>query len=561
MRKITVTKPRFMKIFPKRLIISLAIGASLCTAAFFIAQRIYRSYAEEKADRAYEGISNEAQSRYLDYCDNINNDDAYEQLMTSIAYMFSKYTGVQDDPDEPVPACRLLDKNGEVLCSSSATPMLSFCDYSPEQELYSGFKYYFCHPDVEQAVHEKFIEYEHIALNYSENGIESKVTLCTKAYLGKKYFYPRLSLCFLNSETGEVTELEGTDFYPDDTSSLRFVERSEYNNMWYLDDNDSQYKANKESKIEKAVDEYADSVSVSGDSIDCGDAPAGYLSYFNLLSGVQENEKGEEFYLISVYPCSLFDRYSLQVILTGSAILFLAVCIPLFSSLLTYKDKKAQYEIFTARQQTTNAMAHDLKTPLTSISGYAEMLQGDINPEKRAHYLSMITQNAEQMNIIVTDILELAKSESASQPLNIEKISAEQLCREAISKLSGTFETQKLSCELNVRKNATINADKKLFTQALSNLLHNAAVYSKPETSVRVTLTDKSICIVNTPGHTPKLSADELVKPFVKDDTFRGENSGSGVGLAIAKQDLESMGFELKIEINDNEFRAAIKLR
>ena len=481
--------------------------------------------------------------------------------MTSIAYMFSKYTGVQDDPDEPVPACRLLDKNGEVLCSSSATPMLSFCDYSPEQELYSGFKYYFCHPDVEQAVHEKFIEYEHIALNYSENGIESKVTLCTKAYLGKKYFYPRLSLCFLNSETGEVTELEGTDFYPDDTSSLRFVERSEYNNMWYLDDNDSQYKANKESKIEKAVDEYADSVSVSGDSIDCGDAPAGYLSYFNLLSGVQENEKGEEFYLISVYPCSLFDRYSLQVILTGSAILFLAVCIPLFSSLLTYKDKKAQYEIFTARQQTTNAMAHDLKTPLTSISGYAEMLQGDINPEKRAHYLSMITQNAEQMNIIVTDILELAKSESASQPLNIEKISAEQLCREAISKLSGTFETQKLSCELNVRKNATINADKKLFTQALSNLLHNAAVYSKPETSVRVTLTDKSICIVNTPGHTPKLSADELVKPFVKDDTFRGENSGSGVGLAIAKQDLESMGFELKIEINDNEFRAAIKLR
>ncbi|MBQ2581387.1 MAG: HAMP domain-containing histidine kinase, partial [Ruminococcus sp.] len=162
---------------------------------------------------------------------------------------------------------------------------------------------------------------------------------------------------------------------------------------------------------------------------------------------------------------------------------------------------------------------------------------------------------------IVSDILKLAKSESAAIILNTEQLSVEDICNEVIKELRGTFETQKLSCELNVRKNATIKADRKLFTQALSNLLHNAAVYSKPETSVRVTLTDKSICIVNTPGHTPKLSADELVKPFVKDDTFRGENSGSGVGLAIAKQDLESMGFELKIEIKDNEFRAAIKFR
>jgi len=557
MRKITVTKPRFMKIFAKRLLISLVISALLGTAAFLTAQHLYRIYSEEMADRIYNDVSDDVQNLYIEYCDNIDDEESYNYFVTSVAETLQRYCDMQEEPGVPVPASRLIDKNGDVLCSSAFRPMLTVYDKSSD----SKPKYYFCHPDVEQAVHEKFIEYEHIALNYSENGIESKVTLCTKAYLGKKYFYPRLSLCFLNSETGEVTELEGTDFYPDDTSSLRFVERSEYNNMWYLDDNDSQYKANKESKTEKAADEYADSVSVSGDSIDCGDAPAGYLSYFNLLSGVQENEKGEEFYLISVYPCSLFDRYSLQVILTGSAILFLAVCIPLFSSLLTYKDKKAQYEIFTARQQTTNAMAHDLKTPLTSIAGFAEMLQSGVNPEKRAHYLSMITQNAEQMNIIVTDILELAKSESASQPLNIEKISAEQLCREAISKLSGTFETQKLSCELNVRKNATIKADKKLFTQALSNLLHNAAVYSKPETSVRVTLTDKSICIVNTPGHTPKLSADELVKPFVKDNTFRGENSGSGVGLAIAKQDLESMGFELKIEINDNEFRAAIKLR
>ena len=385
---------------------------------------------------------------------------------------------------------------------------------------------------------------------------------CTKAYISGKYFYPRISLCRVNWNTGEWKELEGTDFFPEDTSSLKLIEDNKNADIWYDDyliENYDEYYA--KNKGEKAADEYADSVSVSGDSIDCGDAPAGYLSYFNLLSGVQENEKGEEFYLISVFPCSLFDRYSLQVILTGSAILFLAVCIPLFSSLLTYKDKKAQYEIFTARQQTTNAMAHDLKTPLTSIAGFAEMLQSGVNPEKHEHYLAMISKNVEQMNNIVSDILKLAKSESSADILSPEQLSAEDICNDIIKELKGTFETHKLSSNLNVVKNAVIKADKKLLTQALSNLLHNAAVYSESGSTVRVTITEKALCITNTPAQMPKLSADELVKPFVKDDTSRGENSGSGVGLSIAKQDLERMGFELKIEITDSEFRAGVKFK
>ena len=180
----------------------------------------------------------------------------------------------------------------------------------------------------------------------------------------------------------------------------------------------------------------------------------------------------------------------------------------------------------------------------------------NINPQKQKHYLEMITKNVEQMNNTVTDILALAKSESASRVLVPEEISAEDTCRQVIEEISGTLEANGLTSKLDVKKSVVIKADRKLFEQALKNLLHNAAVYSKQGTSVDITLTDKSLCIVNVPRQMPKLSAEELVKPFVKDNSYRGENAGSGVGLAIAKQNLERMGFELKLEISDNSFSA-----
>lgn len=554
MKKITVTKPRFMRIFAKRLIISLVIFVLLGRAVFLTAERLYRSYAEDMAGRSFDDVSNDVGHLYSEYCDNIDQQEAYNYFITAVRYKLSYY--MQEDPDVPVPAFRLINKNGEVLCTSDYSPMLKVYDKSSDVE-YSKPKYYICHPDVQAAVHSKFIEYDNQTTDYDPHSSDYKSVMCTKAYISGRYFYPRLSLCRVDSATGEWKELEGTDFYPQDTSSLKLIEDNESTNIWYEDYLLENYDENKEKyRSEKAADEFADGFYVSGDDWHIGIAPAGYIDHMTFISDPTDDTKDESFILISVYPCSLFERYGLRVILTGSAMLLLAVCIPLFTSLLTYKDKKAQYEIFTARRQTTNAMAHDLKTPLTSIAGYAEMLQGDINPQKQTHYLEMITKNVEQMNNTVTDILALAKSESASQMLVPEEISAEDTCRQVIDEIGGTLEANGLTSKLDVKKSVVIKADRKLFEQALKNLLHNAAVYSKQGTSVDITLTDKSLCIVNVPRQMPKLSAEELVKPFVKDNSYRGENAGSGVGLAIAKQNLERMGFELKLEISDNSFSA-----
>lgn len=560
MRKITVNEPRFSKILLKRLLIGCIICSVICTAALITASVLYKKY-----------IYDEGQDRAIARFDYILDtfEDYNKGLLTSfpdhdsfINFIGFYLTGEVEREansgidNKPYIACRLLDKDNNVIADHRQLLRLECIDTTTSC--------YLCHPDVYDEVYAQVGKWNKM-LNTDEyiNSDREYGIFVYQAYIDGKYFYPRLSIRSMDKHeftygdaaswsAQDWTEEQALEFYPKDTSSLKYVEQKDKKMLL----NFTAWEDVTDPSVESILDEY-----IKGDMFKQGEYKNVFVFTYQIYPQEETDSTQPEYTLVCAFPYSFVRRYSLLVSFCALGAFAAALLIVFICAKISYANQKAQYQIFTARQQTTNAMAHDLKTPLTSISGYAEMLQGDINPEKRAHYLSMITQNAEQMNIIVTDILELAKSESASQPLKIEKISAEQLCREAISKLSGTFETQKLSCELNVRKNATIKADKKLFTQALSNLLHNAAVYSKPETSVRVTLTDKSICIVNTPGHTPKLSADELVKPFVKDDTFRGENSGSGVGLAIAKQDLESMGFELKIEINDNEFMSAIKLR
>lgn len=552
MKKITVTKPRFMRIFVKRLIISLVIFVLLGTAVFLNAQRLYRSYAEDMADRSFDDVSNDVGHLYSEYCDNIDQQEAYNYFITSVNYTF-RYYDPQVESDVPVLSCRLINKNGEVLCTSDYSPMLKVYDKSSDVE-FSKPKYYICHPDVQAAVHSKFIEYDNQTTDYDPHSSDYKSVMCTKAYIGGRYFYPRLSLCRVDSATGEWKELEGTDFYPQDTSSLKLIEDNKSADIWYEDYLLENYDENEEKyRGEKAADEFADGFYVSGDDWHIGSAPEGYIDHMTFVSDPTDDTKGESFILISVYPCSLLERYGLRVILTGSAMLLLAVCISLFTSLLTYKDKKAQYEIFTARRDTTNAMAHDLKVPLTAMSGYAEMLREDIDPQKRQHYLDMISSSAVQMNRIVTDILELSKSELDVKALDIQALDVKQVCEKIAAELEAAFEKKGMKCVIS-GEDVQVKADRELFTQALTNLMHNALVYSKQGSEVVVTLTSKQLCIVNIPQTMPRTDVNELTKAFVKDKAYRGENSGSGVGLAIAKHDLERMGFGLKIETTDDRF-------
>lgn len=539
-----ITKPSFRRILLKRLLIGSIICAVICTAALITAAIVYKNYIYDKGqERAIERLTyieselKEVEKGGLTYSNMNSHILDINNYMTAEAC----YESVEK---KPYIACRILDKDKKVIADSSQLMHLSISEYSDTDTVQSK---YLCHPDVYDDVYKAFVKYNDM-INSDDfiNSDKEYGIFVYEAYIDGKYFYPRLSLRSVDKEDfyknalGEWKEEDAVEFYPKDTSSLWYVEYKDKKTMMYF----SACEDYTDAAVENSLDKY-----IKGDMFKEGE-------YKNVFVFRYRIDSQPEYTLVCAFPYSFVGRFPLLTVICAASAFAVTLVIVLIGSRLSYADRKAQYEIFTARRQTTNAMAHDLKTPLTSIAGYVEMLQGDINPQKQKHYLEMITKNVEQMNNTVTDILALAKSESASRVLVPEEISAEDTCRQVIEEISGTLEANGLTSKLDVKKSVVIKADRKLFEQALKNLLHNAAVYSKQGTSVDITLTDKSLCIVNVPRQMPKLSAEELVKPFVKDNSYRGENAGSGVGLAIAKQNLERMGFELKLEISDNSFSA-----
>ena len=558
MRKITVTNPRFSKILLKRLLIGCIICSVICTAALITASVLYKKY-----------IYDEGQDRAVARFDYILDtfEDYNKGLLTSfpdhdsfINFIGFYLTGEVEREansgidNKPYIACRLLDKDNNVIADHRQLLRLECIETTTSC--------YLCHPDVYDEVYAQVGKWNKM-LNTDEyiNSDREYGIFVYQAYIDGKYFYPRLSIRSMDKHeftygdaaswsAQDWTEEQALEFYPKDTSSMKYVEQKD--KKMFL--NFTAWEDVTDPSVESTLDEY-----IKGDMFKEGEYKNVYVFTYQIYPQEETDSTQPEYTLVCAFPYSFVRRYSLLVSFCALGAFAAALLIVFICAKISYANQKAQYQIFTARQQTTNAMAHDLKTPLTSIAGFAEMLQSGVNPEKHEHYLAMISKNVEQMNNIVSDILKLAKSESSADILSPEQLSAEDICNDIIKELKGTFEAHKLSSELSVVKNAVIKADKKLLTQALSNLLHNAAVYSKPGSTVRVTITEKALRITNTPAQMPKLTADELVKPFVKDDASRGENSGSGVGLSIAKQDLERMGFELKIEITDSEFRAGVK--
>ncbi len=548
----TIQKPSFKKMLLKRIVTGFIITLVLLTSALITASIVYKNYIYDKGqDRAIERL-NYIESKLDDFQKGKTEYHDINSFIIDInSYMISEacYESVEK---KPYIACRMLDKDKKVIADTSQLMKLQVNDYYDPDTFQSV---YLCHPDVYDDVYAAVMQFSKQIDERSGDGKEYGVFVY-QAYLDGKYFYPRLSLRSMNKEDfynnanapdewKEWKEEEAIEFYPKDTGSMRYVEYKDKKMMLYF----TAYEDYSDSAVESTLDEY-----INGDMFKEGKYKNVFVFKYPFYPPQQTAEPQPEYTLVCAFPYSFIGRFPLLVSVSAVGAFFVTLLIVFISARISCTDRKAQYEIFTARQETTNAMAHDLKTPLTSIAGYTEMLQSDMNPEKQKHYLSMISKNVEQMNNIITDILDLAKSEAGAKLLDTEEISVEDICRQSINDLSGAFETNQLTCELDVQKNAVIKADKTLFTQALNNLLHNASVYSKPGTSVTAILTDKFLRIENTPEHMPKLSAEELVKPFVKDNSYRGENSGSGVGLAIAKQDLERMGFEMKIEMKDDRF-------
>lgn len=267
-----------------------------------------------------------------------------------------------------------------------------------------------------------------------------------------------------------------------------------------------------------------------------------------------------------VYYLSKADIWGVNArfIVAGCAVtMALAILVGLFVTLVRWNKYSSRIRMEEYRRNMTNTLAHDLKSPLMAVSGYAENMQADINTEKREHYLNAILDNVDYMNGIITDVLELSSLENTRR---IERTPADlvELSRELCGKHTALAQEHGISFEISGE--CAVSADRTMISRALDNLLNNALKFSPDGGAVKVTGTSTGLTVVNTMSAESAAGlADgdvtaEQTKPFAKADTARTGKRGSGLGLTIVKNILDIHGYKLILTKAADTFTAQIKV-
>ncbi len=243
---------------------------------------------------------------------------------------------------------------------------------------------------------------------------------------------------------------------------------------------------------------------------------------------------------------------ALILIIAGLVSILLAVTV----STVIYSSKKTVWEIFEYRKKTTAAMAHDLKTPLAAMSAYAENLEYDTDPEKRAYYSSKVRENVSFMNKTIEGILMFTKSEADSGKTVSRDIDVHALIEDEYNAVSGLFEKKNIKVE--IKGEGHIKSNKELVEQAVRNLIGNATKYARPDTTVDIVIDSKGFTMTNLTDQKIK-NVKDLKKPFVKGEESRDAEGGAGLGLSIVENCLLSAGHSLDIEFENETFKATVR--
>ncbi|MBP3856743.1 MAG: sensor histidine kinase [Ruminiclostridium sp.] len=230
-----------------------------------------------------------------------------------------------------------------------------------------------------------------------------------------------------------------------------------------------------------------------------------------------------------------------------------------YSEIIVLKDNlnKASAEISKTEKLRKDLLAnisHDLRTPLTMIKAYAEMirdLSGD-NPEKRAKHLGVIIDESDRLNLLVNDILNLSKLQSGAVEMDKRIINFSALLRDIVSRFAMLDETKIiLECDEDIH----ISADSKQLGQAVYNLIINAINYSGVDTvTVRLSAAGTDTVRFEVADKGVGISAEQL--PYIWERYYkvnRSENykravKGTGLGLSIVKSVFEAHGFRYGVE-------------
>ena len=215
---------------------------------------------------------------------------------------------------------------------------------------------------------------------------------------------------------------------------------------------------------------------------------------------------------------------------------------------------RARYAFEDYQRDLTDHLAHDIKTPLMAISGYAEnVLSGKLSKEEQAEYLNSILENVSFTDSLISRTLYLNHADEKVK--SKEKIQLNDIAEDILSKYTLLLHEKKIS--YSVSGNAEVRAEKTAIETIVENLISNAVKYTPDDGTLKISIDKKHMTFVNSVSE--KIDTRELKRPFVRGDSARSNVDGNGLGLAIAERAVLASGFRLLISCTDTEFKAEVR--
>ena len=211
-------------------------------------------------------------------------------------------------------------------------------------------------------------------------------------------------------------------------------------------------------------------------------------------------------------------------------------------------------------------VSHDLKTPLTSIINYIDLLDKEnASEEEKRKYISILKERSNRLKVLIEDLFEVSKASSGNMELNMENIDLIALIRQTLGEFEEKIEKSTLSFIKEIPNDKVIIcADGKKTFRVFQNIISNILKYSMDNSRVYISVTEEeeliSIVFRNISRYQINMNEEEILERFKRGDSSR-TTEGSGLGLAIAKSLIELQGGKFELVIDGDLFKVKIMIR
>lgn len=237
---------------------------------------------------------------------------------------------------------------------------------------------------------------------------------------------------------------------------------------------------------------------------------------------------------------------------------------------IKYTLERQEREVQESEQRKNDLvvfLAHDLKTPLTSIVAYLSMLQShpELSEAERSKYTGISLEKAIRLGKLIEEFFEITKFNAQDIVLEKTELNLSRMLEQIADEMYGVFQEKRLECQVEAAEDVIVPADPDKLARVFDNLMRNAVAYCDRETTIHIQVSqDKDNAKIVFINEGPKIANDKLQHIFEK--FFRADNSrsretgGAGLGLAIAREIVELHGGQIQAQSDDHETRFIVSL-